>query len=161
MRSAAPSGVVGTVTLVSVTTSPENDAGARPDGPASTGGWVGRHLRLEDAGLFLWLVFVQPIALSGGGSDRIGGGATDPVQGLLDLVGLLGLAACIAGRNQPGVVSGLVRDGDLLYAVGPLTGAVALALEETVSKVGLGGDLGLLPVGSASHRSPLRLVGRS
>jgi hypothetical protein len=111
-------------------------------------GWLRRHLRIEDALLVVWLVLVQPLLfpplVDAQSSQR-----PDLFVGLLDFAGLLALVACLAARSQPGVVSGLVGNGEPLYAVGPLFGAFAFAVEDTGNKLGLPANLELLPIAAA------------
>jgi hypothetical protein len=108
-------------------------------------GWLRRHLQIEDALLFIALVVVEPLLFAPASSTTRASGP-DLFVGLLDLIGLLAFVACLAARSRPGVVSGLVGTNDLLYAVGPLFGAFAFALDDTNEKLGLGGNLGFLPV---------------
>jgi len=112
------------------------------------GGWLRRRLRIEDALLFVWLFLVLPL-LESPSAGTSSSGAPDRLTGLLDLVALLSFVACLAARSQPGVVSGLVGRGDLLYAVGPLVGAFALTLDETGQNLGLGGNLELVLIAAA------------
>ncbi len=110
-----------------------------------------RHLRVEDIVLFLWLV-LRPLVLPG--SSR---GATvpgyDPPGGLFDLVALCGAAACVVARRRDSSHTGLIRDEDVAYAVGPLFGAVAFALNDCTARLGLSGGAEtlalVLPVGAA------------
>jgi hypothetical protein len=113
-----------------------------------TAGWLRRHLRIEDALLVVWLVIVQPL-LFPPSVDSQAGQRPDLLVGLLDLAGLLALVACLAARSQPGVVSGLVGNGEPLYAVGPLFGAFALAVEDTGARLGSAANLELLPIAAA------------
>jgi uncharacterized membrane-anchored protein len=113
-----------------------------------TAGWLRRHLRIEDALLVVWLVIVQPL-LFPPSVDSQAGQRPDLLVGLLDLAGLLALVACLAARSQPGVVSGLVGNGEPLYAVGPLFGAFALAVEDTAARLGPAANLELLPIAAA------------
>jgi hypothetical protein len=109
--------------------------------------WLRRHLRVEDVLLVAWLVVIEPVLFPvPSGSNRTNG--PDLVFGLLDLLGLLAFVACLAARSQPGVVSGLVNRGELLYAVGPLFGAFAFAIDDTTEKLGLAGNAALLPIGA-------------
>ncbi len=112
--------------------------------PPVEGGRLRRHLRLEDALLFVALVVVEPILFGPQGGSAPAG--PDPLVGLLDLAGLLAFVACLAARSGPGVVSGLVGRNDLLYAVGPLVGALAFTLDETSGNLGLEGNLALVPI---------------
>lgn len=112
--------------------------------PATNQGWLRRHLRLEDALLFAALVIVEPLLFPPRSTGS--GGGVDLFVGLLDLLGLLTFVACLAARSQPGVISGLVGRNDLLYAVGPLVGAFAFTLDDTGEKLGLEGNLALVPI---------------
>jgi hypothetical protein len=105
--------------------------------------WFRRHLRIEDVLVFGWLI-LQPILLPGPSAS--GPDKPDLFFGLADLVALLGMAACIGARSRPGVVSGLVADGTVLYAVGPLFGAFAFTVDDTNANLGLGSDLAILPL---------------
>ena len=112
--------------------------------PATHQGWLRRHLRIEDTLLFLALIVIEPLLFpSRAGATPHG---PDLFVGLLDLVGLLAFAACLAARSQPGVVSGLVAKNDVLYAVGPLFGAFAFAVEDTNANLGLDSNFALVPV---------------
>ena len=91
----------------------------------------------------LWMIVVAPVLSSGSGPGSTN--RPDPLLGLLDLVGLLTFAACIGARSQQGVESGLVGGGDLRYAVGPLVGAIAFTLEDVGDRLGLTGNLAVLP----------------
>jgi hypothetical protein len=112
--------------------------------PRTDEGWLRRHLRLEDALLFVVLVAVEPVLFPPGSTST--GRGPDPFIGLLDLAGLLALVACLAARSLPGVVSGLVAKNDVLYAVGPLFGAFAFTLDDTNESLGLEGNLALIPI---------------
>ena len=103
-----------------------------------------RHIRAEDVLLFLWLI-VRPLVLPDGGSVVTEPGQ-DPLGGLLDLVALCGAAACVASRSQPGVQSGLFGDQGVAYAVGPLFGAVAFAVDDCAARLGLTGGLAAIPI---------------
>lgn len=106
-----------------------------------------RHLQVEDLLLFLWLV-LGPIVLPAASWARASdvAGSRDPVGGIVALVALCGGAACLTSRRRGALEGGLVARGDLAYAVGPLVGAVALAFDEAVAKLGLGGGFELLPI---------------
>jgi hypothetical protein len=106
--------------------------------------FLGRHIRAEDLLLFAWLI-VRPLVLPAGGSV-VGGSDRDPVGGLLDLVALCGASACVASRSRPGVQSGLLGDQGVAYAVGPLVGAVAFAIDDCAARLGLTGGLALIPI---------------
>jgi hypothetical protein len=105
-------------------------------------------LRLEDALLFGWLVFVEPLIFRPGTTAARSTGP-DPFLGLLDLVGLLAFVACLVARSQPGVNSGLIERGEVLYAVGPLFGALAFTVNDIGERLGLDGNLDLVPIGLA------------
>jgi hypothetical protein len=122
----------------------EMDAARDSIGPLTGARWLRRHLRLEDALLFGWLILVEPLLFPPATSAATRNG-TDPFLGL-DLIGLLAFVACLAARSRPDVVSGLVGKDDLLYAVGPLFGAIAFTLEDTADKLGLDGNLAILPI---------------
>jgi hypothetical protein len=107
--------------------------------PAPRRGLLARHLRLEDLLVFVWLVLIGPILLPPTQAGPDAGGGRDILAGLLDLLAVLGLAACIGARSAPGVVSGLVIGTDFRYALGPLLGAFAFALDDTAAKLGLEG----------------------
>jgi hypothetical protein len=94
------------------------------------------------------LVIVEPL-LFPVRSGEAAAGTPDPIRGLLDLVGLLAFAACIGARSAPGIVSGLMARGDVLYAVGPLLGAFAFTVDDIGAKFGLEGDAGLVVVAAA------------
>ena len=115
-----------------------------PPTARSSDGWLRRNLRIEDALLFIALVVVEPILFP----PRSAGIQTGPdlFLGLLDLAGLLAFVACLAARSRPEVVSGLFARNDVLYAVGPLIGAFAFTIDDTNEKLGLEGDLFLVPV---------------
>lgn len=113
--------------------------------PATDGGWLRRHLRIEDTLLFIALVLVEPLLFPATSRSGAADGP-DLFVGLLDLAGLLAFVACLAARSRPGVVSGLVGGNDVLYAVGPLVGAFAFALDDTNEKLGLEDNLALVPV---------------
>ncbi|MFI5255405.1 MAG: hypothetical protein ACHQ15_08110, partial [Candidatus Limnocylindrales bacterium] len=100
-----------------------------------------RHLRLEDALLFGWLVLVAPLLPIFGATAGANNGP-QPLLGLLDLVALVGLAAGLGARSAPGVVPGLVSGGDFRYALGPLVGALFLAIDDTVANLDPGGSVG-------------------
>jgi hypothetical protein len=68
---------------------------------------------------------------------------------LLDLVGLFAFVACLAARSQPGVISGLIARGDILYAVGPLAGALAFTVDDIGENLNLQGALTLIPAAAA------------
>ena len=104
-----------------------------------------RHLRAEDVILFVWLVVIQP-SLAGSSGTLGAASGPDLILGLVDLAALLAFVACLAARSEPGVVSGLVGQGDLLYAVGPLFGAFAFTFDATRENLGLTGNLDLLPL---------------
>ena len=115
-----------------------------PPTALSNESWLRRHLRIEDALLFAVLVIVEPILFP----PRSGGAEAGPnlLVGVLDLAGILAFVACLAARSRPEVVSGLFARNDVLYAVGPLFGAFAFAIDDTNEKLGLEGDLFLVPV---------------
>jgi hypothetical protein len=94
------------------------------------------------------MIVVVPLSAAHPGSPAAGG--PDPVLGLLDLVGLLAFAACIGARSEPGLESGLVDRGDLRYAVGPLVGAFAFALDDVRDRLGLPDALAALPIVAAA-----------
>jgi hypothetical protein len=118
-----------------------------PTAPAAGPGRGGLrdHVRFEDGLLVGWLVFVEGAFGSARADPRALGGP-DPATGVIGLVALLGFVACLAARSRPGVESGLVRQGEVLYAVGPLFGAFALTFDETRDNVGLGDNAILLTV---------------
>ncbi len=122
-------------------------AGEGDDGSRSGSILVGlrRHLRVEDVLLLVWLI-VQPVLFRPSSTS-----AAQPnlFFGLADIVALVGLAACVAARSRPGLVSGIVANGTVLGAVGPLCGAVVLAIDDTSTNLGLGSDAALLPVALA------------
>jgi hypothetical protein len=100
-----------------------------------------RHLRLEDVLLFLWVVLLAPLVLPATGSGPVFASGPDLLHGLLDLVALVGLAACIGARTEPGVEGGLFStEGGIRWAVGPLSGAFLFALDDTMTKLGLDGS---------------------
>lgn len=103
-----------------------------------------RHVRIEDVLLVGWLI-LQPLLLPGPSASSVHD-HPDLFFGLADLVALLGMAACIGARSRPGVLSGLVADGTVLYAVGPLFGAFAFTVDDTNTNLGLGPNLALLPL---------------
>ncbi len=113
--------------------------------PQRDGGWLRRHLRIEDALLFVALVLVEPLLFPASSSSAATNGP-DLFVGLLDLLGILAFVACLAARSQPGVVSGLVKSNDVLYAVGPLFGAFAFALDDMNEKLALEGNLAIVPL---------------
>lgn len=110
-----------------------------------------RHLRLEDLLLLAWLV-VRPLVAPDAQDHRSIAGY-DPIGGLFDLVALCGAAACLAARRQDATHTGLIRDQEIAYAVGPLFGAVAFAIEDCASRLGLTGGAETLalviPIGAA------------
>jgi hypothetical protein len=95
---------------------------------------VRRLLRVEDLLLAGWLVLVEPLLLPPDASA--GGGGPDLLRATLGTLALAGLAVCIGARAAPGVVSALFRDGQLLWVIGPLIGAIAFALEDTARAFG-------------------------
>ena len=103
-----------------------------------------RHIRIEDALLFLWLV-IRPVVLPDGGR-AVDNSEIDPIGGLIDLVALCGAAACVGSRSKPGVQSGLFGEQSVAYAVGPLFAAVAFAIEDCAARLGLTGPWTLLPI---------------
>jgi hypothetical protein len=110
-----------------------------------------RHLRVEDLLLFAWLVLRPLLVPESPGSRTVAG--FDPIGGLFDLVALCGTAACLAARRRDATHSGLIRDRQIAYAVGPLFGAVAFAVEDCASRLGLTGGAETLalivPIGAA------------
>jgi hypothetical protein len=106
--------------------------------------WWRRHIRLEDILLAIWLIVIAPLFAPTSGSAA--GTGPDPILGLLDLIGLLAFAACLGARSQPGVIGGLVSGGDVLYAVGPLFGALAFTIDDIGARIGLPDNLALLPI---------------
>lgn len=104
-----------------------------------------RHLRIEDGLLFVALVLVEPLLFPAASSSAAANGP-DLFVGLLDLLGILAFVACLAARSQPGVVSGLVKSNDVLYAIGPLFGAFAFALDDMNEKLALEGTLAMVPL---------------
>lgn len=112
---------------------------------ATSDGWLRRHLRVEDALLFVVTAIIVPTLFPASLGNSAGNGP-DPVVGLLDLVGLLAFIACLVARSKPGVTSGLVANGDVLYAVGPLFGALAFTIDDTAARLGLEGTLDLIPI---------------
>ncbi len=112
-------------------------AKAAPDPDSAGGGGLRDHLRFEDVLLVGWLVLVNG-AIGGPSGDGPDPGGPDLARGVIGLVALLGFVACLAARSRPGVESGLVRQGEILYAVGPLFGAFALTFDETRDNLGLG-----------------------
>src|SRR5690242_8380633 len=101
------------------------------------------HLRIEDVALFLWLV-LRPLVVPERPSGFQAG--YDPLGGLFDLVALCAAAACVGARRADGTRTGLVTNETVAYAVGPLFGAVAFALDDSVRRLGLGGGLENLPL---------------
>lgn len=97
-----------------------------------------RHLRREDVALFVWLVVVQPLLFAPAASGVQG---PDPLRGLIDVAGLIGFAICIGARSAAGVGSGLFSGGNVGAAIGPLFGAVAFAIDDTTTSLGVDGDL--------------------
>jgi len=69
-----------------------------------------------------------------------------PLAGLFDLVALCGAATCVAARRRDASHTGLITGQDLAYAVGPLFGAVAFTLDQSVARLGLTGGGALLPL---------------
>ena len=116
-----------------------------PPMPESNDGWLRRHLRVEDALLFAATAVIVPALFPASHGNSAGNGP-DAVVGLLDLVGLLAFVACLVARSQPGVTSGLFANGDVLYAVGPLFGALAFTIDDTAAKLGLQGSLAVFPI---------------
>jgi hypothetical protein len=108
---------------------------------------LGRHVRVEDVLLAIWLIVIVPVFAPATGSEPTAG--PNLVLGLLDLVGLLAFAACLGARSEAGVQSGLMARGDVLYAVGPLFGAVAFAFDDLGERLGLPDGLAWLPLALA------------
>lgn len=102
------------------------------------------HLRLEDVALFLWLV-LRPLVVPERPSGPFAAGF-DPLGGLFDLLGLCAAAACVGARRADGSHSGLVENQTVAAAIGPLVGAVAFALDDCVSRLGLSGGLETVPL---------------
>ncbi len=103
-----------------------------------------RHLRVEDVALFAWLVLGAVLAPAQGTRPVVPG--QDPVGGLFDLAALCGALVCVVARRRDGTQTGLISGGDLAYAVGPLFGAVAFTLDETITRLGLTGALSIVPL---------------
>jgi hypothetical protein len=114
------------------------------DAESAAAPWWRRRLRIEDVLLGLWLIVIAPVFSSTQGPGVAGG--PNVILGLLDLVGLLAFAACLGARSGPGVVSGLMDRGDVRYAVGPLLGAFAFTLDDIRERLGLGGDVAIVPL---------------
>lgn len=93
-----------------------------------------RAIRWEDLLLAIWLIFIAPLLTSPPSSVS----APSAFEGLIGLVGLVGLAICIGARSVPGVSTGLVRGGEIAWAIGPLVGAFALVLDTTIDNLGIG-----------------------
>ena len=109
-------------------------------------GMVNRHLRIEDALLFGWLL-LQPTLFPAASAIAAAGSRRDLTGGLLDLAALVLAAVCVGARSRPGVQSGLVGGSDgIAYAVGPLFGAVAFVLDNTVERLDLTDSLAILPL---------------
>jgi hypothetical protein len=94
-----------------------------------------QRLRVEDVLLFLWLVF-RPLLVPAPARD-IAQAGYDPIGGLFDLVALCLAAACLVSRRADSTHTGLIRNQDVAYAVGPLFGAVAFALDDAGTRLGL------------------------
>lgn len=107
-----------------------------------------RHIRVEDTVLALWMIVIAPLFSPGPGAGSVSG--SDPLLGLLDLVGLLAFAACVGARSRPGVESGLMVGGDMRYAVGPLFGAIAFTIDDVGDRLGLTGSPAVLPLAAAA-----------
>ncbi|MGH2406542.1 MAG: hypothetical protein ACRDF7_00495 [Candidatus Limnocylindrales bacterium] len=116
-----------------------------------------RHLRLEDVLLFVWVVLLAPLTLPAAGSGSGFASGPDLLHGLLDLVALVGLAACIGARSVPGTQGGLYADGRVLWVLFPLSYAFLVALQDTATKLELRDSLGptlavaLLVVAAVAH----------
>jgi hypothetical protein len=105
-------------------------------------------LRTEDFLLLAWLVLrplVVPARPAGGGLPGY-----DPLGGLLDLVALCAAAACLGARRADATHTGLVENRTVAWAIGPLFGAIAFAIDDAGRRLGLGlGPLALiLPIAS-------------
>jgi hypothetical protein len=103
-----------------------------------------RHLRVEDLLLFAWLV-VSPVVLPRTHSTGFASGS-DPIGGLLDLAALCGAAACLTARRADASHTGLVGDRGFAYAIGPIFGAVAFAIDDSAARLGLAGSATLIPL---------------
>lgn len=104
-----------------------------------------RRLRVEDVLLFAWLV-ISPLVISTTHGATAFTQGSDPLGGLFDIVALCAAAACIAARRADGSHSGLLENQTVAYAVGPLFGAVAFALDNSVGRLGLTGGAAILPL---------------
>jgi len=94
--------------------------------------------------LFLWLV-LRPVLTPDQPADLVSGGY-DPIGGLFHLVALSAAAAALSARRGDAPQTGLIANGEVAYAVGPLLGAVAFALADTSARLGLAGAAGALPL---------------
>ncbi len=95
-----------------------------------------RHaVRLEDVLLAGWLILVDPLLAAASSRSATEPG---PLDGVLRLIGLAGLAICIGSRSVAGVASGLTSGREISWTVGPLFGAFALVLDQTTTNLGLG-----------------------
>lgn len=101
-------------------------------------------LRVEDVLLFAWLV-LRPLVVP----EHPSGAALpgfDPLGGVLDLVALCGAAASLVARRADSTHTGLIRDDDVAYTVGPLFGAVAFAVADCANRLGLSGGASAIPL---------------
>lgn len=129
---------------------------SRPPRAVAPGSAGRRLFRLEDLLLVGWLVLVEPLLLPPSAAITRG---PDLTQGLLGLVGMVGLGACLGARAAPGSGGGLTSRSEVAWAVGPLFGAFVFAGDETVRNLGVAaaGPILLLLVGGAAVGARLGL----
>jgi hypothetical protein len=123
-----------------------------------------RAVRVEDVLLAGWLLIVEPLLLPPVDEGAIF--TPNPVEGILGLGALVGLAVCVGVRTAPGVPTGLSTDV-LPLVVGPLLGALSFVVADVMNDLGAVGAgpvlvvvLGVLAIGARFTLPPLDVVRR-
>jgi hypothetical protein len=100
-------------------------------------------VRVEDVALFAWTVLVVPLIAPPGVDGVAVAEGSDPIGGVLGVVAVLGVIACVLTRRDGGPATyDDLRLTPELFARLPLAGGVVVVAGEAAASLGLGfGDL--------------------
>jgi hypothetical protein len=107
-------------------------------GDGTTGSWrSGWTVRIEDWLLAAWVAVAAPILVRGQASSAGPFDGGRPMDGLIDLIAILGAFACLASRNPDAAEGSSITGG---AAIGPFTGGLILIAVSAAAALQIGSD---------------------